>query len=178
MITLNLLPLQQKKELIYEKYRRLVVFSGVILFVQLLIFSILLLNVYFFLTIQMDGLNRIIEAEKLTVTAKKSQELEQDVKRLKQRFETMASLKDKIFAITPALENLSGLIPQGIQLKTISIKRDLMQIQLGGWASKRSDLLEFKSVLEASPEFSEINLPINLLLRQQDIDFNITFKLR
>ena len=147
MFTLNLLPAAKKQETIFEKYRRLAIFVASILFVYLIIFGILLTSIYFFLNIQLEGLHRLIEAENLTVTAVKSRELE------------------------------SNSAPEGIHFKSVSIKKDAKQVSLSGRADKRADLLNFKDILERNSDFVEVSVPIGILLKQQDIDFNINFKL-
>jgi len=75
------------------------------------------------------------------------------------------------------LESLTNSAPEGIHFKSVSIKKDAKQVSLSGRADKRADLLNFKDILERNSDFAEVSVPISILLKQQDIDFNINFKL-
>lgn len=177
MLTLNLLPAAKKQETIFEKYRRLAIFVASILFVYLIIFGILLTSIYFFLNIQLEGLHRLIEAENLTVMAVKSRELESNVRQVRQKLEMLTRLQEQNLPMAGVLESLTDSAPEGIRFKSVSIKKDAKQVSLSGRADKRADLLNFKDILERNSDFAEVSVPISILLKQQDIDFNINFKL-
>lgn len=177
MLTLNFLPPEQKQELTYERNRRVTVFVGAVLLFQLFIFCLLLVSIYFYIVFQSEGLVRQVEVEKAKVTTKKSRELELSVSQIKKNLETLVLLQDQRRPVAGILEHAASLVPEGIALKSISLKKDTKEMTFAGRAATRAALLNFKDILERSSAFKGVNVPIATLLRQTDIDFNLNVTL-
>lgn len=173
MLTLNLLPQEQKEGLRYEQYRRATVFIGIALMAQLLIFCLLLVSAYFYVAFQWEGLARQVNAEKTKGATKKSQDLELNVSQIKKKLETFAALQNQRRPAAEMAEHVASLVPKGVRLKNFSFKKENKEIALTGRADTRADLLNFKNALERSEELKGVDVPIAALLRQIDIDFNI-----
>lgn len=72
------------------------------------------------------------------------------------------------------LYNLNSKIKTGIYLSKIEINMSEKKVNLIGVSNNREDLLDLKENLEECDFITEISLPLNTLLKKQNIDFSIT----
>lgn len=72
------------------------------------------------------------------------------------------------------LYNLNSKITSGIYLNKIEINMPERKVSLTGLSSTRENLLNLKQNLEECNLISDISLPLNTLLKKQNIDFAIT----
>ena len=83
-------------------------------------------------------------------------------------------------------ESLGGVIAElvsyaspGIYISNISVARISeggLSLTVKGEASTRSQLLGFVEALKDDPRFSNVNLPIGVLARERNIEFNLSFQ--
>ena len=72
---------------------------------------------------------------------------------------------------------ISKNTPEGITLAGINIDKKVPSIIFKGHADNRDNLLSFKTILENSPIFKNIDFPIKNLLQKENISFEIKSKL-
>lgn len=72
------------------------------------------------------------------------------------------------------LYNLNNQISTGVYLSRIEINMPEKRVGLIGISNTREDLLTLKQSLEECNLISDIDLPLNTLLKKQNIDFSIT----
>lgn len=72
------------------------------------------------------------------------------------------------------LYNLNEKITAGVFLNKMEIDMLEKKISIDGISNTREDLLKLKASLEECDLIGEISLPLNTLLKKQNIDFSIT----
>lgn len=75
------------------------------------------------------------------------------------------------------VEEISSSIPKDVIITNITINAQTNQFALSGNAKTREDLIALKENLEALDKFTKITLPLASLEIQEDINFNLSFKL-
>jgi hypothetical protein len=73
------------------------------------------------------------------------------------------------------LEMLLTLIPEGVTVAQVDYDDSKQQYSVTGVAQTREILLDFKDILEKSPQFAGTNLPISSLESPTNIQFSISF---
>ncbi|NUM25166.1 MAG: PilN domain-containing protein [Candidatus Buchananbacteria bacterium] len=166
MINLNLIPPSKKNEL------RLTQFY---IMIKNFVIAILLINILSAIAllsakvVLQNHFNRIVE--QTTLTTKYANTLSQDVKNFNTQLNAVASIQSEYLLWSKFFIDFSKLVPTGIGLDSITIKEN--RILLTGIASTRDELLSFQKNLESSPLFFNIEVPIDNLLRREDIDISV-----
>ncbi len=166
MISLNLIPPTKKKEL---------QLTQLYIMVKNFVIAILLINIFTAivllsakLTLQ-NHFNKIVE--QTTLTTKYANTLSQDVKSFNAELNAVANIQSEYISWSKFFVDFSHLIPPGIIFDSINIKEN--RILLTGLAIERDHLLKLQENLKQSTLFSNIDIPIDNLLRRADIDFSI-----
>jgi Tfp pilus assembly protein PilN len=175
MINLNLLPPQQKKEIELTNFNHLIVSLGVWLLSILIVFSLLLANAYFCLCIFLRTQNALIEEKQHDKENQHLTEMEESIKQANRQVNEVFTKGKELIVWTPLLEELAGMVPNGIYLKNFSFQTDTRRITISGWANTRDILLAFQESLEGSPCFTDIQSPLANLIKQENIYFSFNF---
>ena len=171
IITLNLIPPQQKKELkllqiyIYLKNIIFIILVGVILIaVTLLLAKIILQN----------NFNKTINQTYLTVGIAKFSNLE--IKEFNQRLKQVEEIQGQYLPYLNFLFTFTDLVPKEVTLQKLNLNDKLM-LQINGLADTRDDLLNFKNNLEKANLFDEFTIPLENLLEKEEVKFELNLKL-
>lgn len=178
---INLLPPQQKEELLLRERLNLIL----ILSILISSFLICLALILFLVKIPIE---RDLEVEKIYIQEKEreysqSKSLEEKIKVLNLTLSQLKSFYQNQISLTEILEKISQAISPGIYLTNLNFsaieeKEEIGQISISGLSLTREDLLLFKKNLESEKDFFEIYFPPENWIHSRDIDFNISFKLR
>lgn len=170
-IYLDLLPKEKKTELKRKKIFRNILHEEFLFLLPVILFIIILFNVFYLLTIKHD--TTIVE-KSFTESQDKYQELSSYEEKFKLVNENSAKLL-KIQAAhmhwTEIFNKLSDALPNEISITDFSTKD--YKIFLVGKAKSRDILLNFKDRLESETCFADINVPLSNLVVREDIDFQM-----
>lgn len=178
MLKLNLLPPAEKKELKFAELNSLILSLAGWFLILLLIFSLLLGNALFCLSILLKEQKNLIAVKKSNPQMQNLLEIEKKIQQANQIIEQVDSAQGRIVLWTPVFEEIAEIVPNGIYLTNFSCQSDSKLITLNGWANQRENLLYFQKLLEKNPSFKEVKIPLSNLIREEDIDFSITFGLK
>ena len=177
MLKLNLLPSQEKKELKTAEMNQWFILFGGWLFFFLIIFILLCLSVYFYLSILVRAQNDLMEAQERHNKTQELAQFEKQIQEANQSVSQVYGLQKGLKSLTPVLEELVGLAPEGVSLTDFSYEKSFSRIELNGRALLREQFLIFQKKIEESPDFTDIDSPISNLLKQKDVDFVLSFKI-
>ncbi len=180
---INLLPPQQKEEVLLRKYLALILVWEILIFAFLISFALTLSLVKIF--INRDLIIEKIYLEKKEKEAFLSKDLEEKIKNFNFNFSQLNSFYQNQVSLTEILEKISQTIPPEVSLTNFNFstlkekeKEKVNQIFLSGFASNRELLLLFKKNLENQEEIFEINFSPESWISPTDINFNLSFKLK
>ena len=174
MIKLNLLPPGQKKQIYLEKINRWLVFYAASFCAILGGFVLMLLFIYVLISIE----SKTAETSyRVAQTGSQGQDLS-SYEKLAQEFnlelEKVRSIQKEHKNYSLLFEQLLPLVPAGVRFKSLRIDES-NKIVLAGFVSDREQIIKFKDSLESSPHFSDIESPLSNLVKQSNIDFNLSF---
>lgn len=178
---INLLPPQQKKEILNEEKFKLVFILAVLALFFLSAFCLLLLSIKFYTMSKTE--NQKIIAEKT------DNSLEGEITLINQKLTKLNDFYQEQADFTVFLEELSSVLPEGLYLINLSAtvlppvtagqgeqEEKKFNVILAGFASTRQLLLEFKEKLDVNPNFSGIDFPQSNWVKNENIDFTVIFK--
>ena len=177
---INLLPPEQKEELLLREQKNLILILGILFLSFLISLSLILLSI----KISLSG---DLEIQKMTLKDREKEissnrELEEKIKNSNQVLSNLDSFYQSQFNLTQILEKISRLLPSGTYLTNLNLnplqKEKGIQISLSGFCQNREILLSFKENLEKEGSFSEIYFPPENWIKPNDINFIVTFKLK
>jgi len=180
MIKLNLLPEEYKKEYNLEKTRRFVKFVSVSLYFILFIFILLIFFGYFYLKFETRSVISKIDSEKTTQKIKDIFNLEDNIKLINKKISIIEKAKAEKIEISEILQTIASFDNQDTYFKNISINGQIKKVSISGFALNRSAVLAVKEAIKNSPivEKESVFSPKTNILKEKNIDFNFTFKLK
>ncbi len=166
MITLNLISPQKKQELrltqVYLAIKNLIIlilFLATIIAIILLITKVILQN-YF---------NEVVSDT--TLTTKYANIFSEDIKKFNQQIKLVDKIQQKYIPWPNFFINFTKLMPDDIGIDSLTINEN--KILITGLAKTRAKLLELEDNLKKSDLFLEVTVPLENLLRKENISFNI-----
>jgi Tfp pilus assembly protein PilN len=176
---INLLPLEYKKN-----QRKALLFR--VSFVALTIFSlvvaassILLLPLYLSATAQVKGekdrLNLYKTSQSFSDTETSSRTITDTNNKI-----SIFALEESDSQFSAVLTLLDEITPSGISITDMTLAtsdsgKKSTQLELRGNASTRESLVKFVDALKAQKSFESVELPISGLVKDSNIDFNMSF---
>jgi len=182
---INLLPPQQKEELLEEKKLKLVLILGITILAALFSLFLILFSVETSVKGEVGLQKVLIEQKDLQIPQNKI--LEERIKSLNLTLSELNSFYQREISLVDILETTSKTLPKRTYLNTFNFSRptkkeDLEkyrgQISLSGYVPSRETLLELKKNLESQDSFSEVYFPPANWVTPTDIIFTVNFKVQ
>jgi Tfp pilus assembly protein PilN len=177
MITLNLLSQESKKEL--AALRRLSyakVFSSIMLGTMLLAL-VFLLAVQFILNAQLTEVREEIAAVQQSIPGDSERTLEQDVRELNRTLGKLAAIDEEFFSAPMLINEISSMLPAGIQLNKVGLQGLTNELRLEGTAADRNALLALQNALNALSYVENLDAPLSTFAQREDIAFTFSLSL-
>jgi len=175
---INLLPPQEKKKIALANFNHLLACLVFYLVIISAIFIILLLSVYFFLSIILNAQTDLIKFRQGGQKIQYLMTIEEKIKQADQQLEQIYDKQKKFIFWTPLFEEFSRIVPSGIYLNNFSYRLSDNRIILSGRANKREQLLDLQKRLEESSSFNKVEAPLSNLIKQTGINFSFTLYLQ
>lgn len=177
MLTINLLPSEEKKFVKLEETRRIILFFMGGLVIMFVIGSVFLSPSFLPLYLERKELERSLRLEEEARAALKVDEVFGRIR----RFESAISSVRNFARVSPRaseiLEELLAYAGSSILLDNVTVKKGGETI-LTGRAVARRDLLQFEKNLRDSGKFQEISSPLSNIVRETNINFTLQGKLK
>jgi len=175
---INLLPIQQKEELLLEEKFKLVLILGIIILVLFISLFLILFSIKISILSEVEVQNIYFGEREKELKAPQMQELEEKIKSSNLVISKLNSFYQKETDLTSILEEISKIFPEGTYLTSLSFNPSLLQFSLSGFSPDREALLKFKENLEGQEKFEEIYFPPTNWMTPIDINFSVSFKLK
>lgn len=177
MLTTNILPAREKKEIRLEESRRVVIFLAGFLVVNFIVASLLLFPSYLPLVVERRGLEdslRLEEAATLDLGVKEKIASMQRVVSVVNAVGSYAAQSSRPWALLQSFLENSG---QGISISFLSINKNA-EFTLIGSAATRRDLLGFEERLREGKKIEDLSSPLSNIVRETNISFSLQGKLK
>jgi len=177
MLTLNLLPPQEKEFLRLEKMSRSAIFVGRLFLFLVCIFAVLLAVTWLYLSAQVQAMNGLVSAGEGGSSSLVARELGAKITDANQKIKLLSDLQNSRVPVVDVLKNLAMAVSPEIRFDSIQFDIKKKKVVLTGHASTREQLVAFQGKLEGCPLFSEIKSPVSNFIKSEDIDFNFSFSI-
>lgn len=174
-MALNLLPQQEKLALAWERWRRLVIFIVRRLVVGAFMLWGMLVAVEFFLDVESRRLEAILAADRDSFSTSAVQQLESRFQKNVSTAKTIEHLAGAIHPVTPQLTQVIGLIPSGVDIKSIEYLAPVRRVTIRGRAPTRELVLALSDAIRRNPRYVDVTAPSTNLIKPTDIDFSFAF---
>ena len=182
---INLLPSQQKEELLNQERLRLVFILGMLFSLFLLSLALILLLVENYFSLNLGDQKILFEEKEKKVSFNK--DLEEEIVKANSSFSNLDSFYEKQHNLTESLEKIYQTLPGGAYLTDFNlvftdqkigtqlIKR--AKISLSGFCPTRELLLVLKENLENEESFSDIYFSPGSWVEPVETTFSVAFYL-
>jgi len=172
---INLLPEEEKKELVIRKKKTIILILGIELFVFIISLTLILLSINIYISSQVESQEVFLFQEE-----KRFQESEEKSFQEKLDFFNREILYLKFFyeknktSFNEILTKVSSALPRDVFLTSLNV--DSSQISLSGFASNRESLIEIKNNLEKDENFEQVEISPASWLNPEEFFIKITIK--
>lgn len=185
---INLLPPQQKEELLEEGKYNLVLILGILFLIFLISLILILFSIKIFISGEVEVQRILLSAEEKRFKESQIQNLEEKINTSNQTLSKLNLFYQNQLNLTEILEKISAALPLEAYLTTFSLnpistpaggetQKYLAQVSLGGFSPTREILLGLKEALEKEELFGEIYFPPSNWVKPTDIDFSVTLRI-
>lgn len=175
---INLLSPKEKLILIQEENQKLILILGIILFLALLCFTLILFSIKIHISGELEAQKIFLEQKKFDSFS--TQEIEQEIKHQNLSFSELKTFYEKDFRKSEILEKISQKLPSSTYLTNFYLstkeKESKLSISLSGFSPDRDILLEFQKNLENEDMFQQVDFPPSNWVKPNNIDFSVSFK--
>lgn len=183
-MAINLLPDEQKAVIRAEYRRRIIVALGWFAALMIATNIILLVPAWFAFTAQEQELTRQLDAIEKGSLFTRVTEIESSIRTLNSEIRQYRAEERRVEHATPAFDAVLESRGAGVAITTLSFAASpkmadgRARLVILGNASDRASLLAFSDRLKAQPGVEVVESPISNLLRETDVDYQITAVLR
>jgi hypothetical protein len=174
MQRINLLPLEDKKIVLYEKARIASFVFGSMVIAGVLLVSIGIFGIRWYVEGIVSRTGKEIQAERLDPALSRFHALRGEIERANALIARINSFSEKEHLFRDRLRVLEKLIPQEIRFIDISI-RDSGNVLIVGNAPTRESFLQFKKNIEQYEDIIQLQSPPENILKPEDIQFSVQF---
>lgn len=174
---INLLPPQQKEELLEEEKFKLVLILGIIILAFLISLTLILFSIKTSLLADLEIQKIYFEQRKKELESPRIQELEGKIKNYNLTLSKLIVFYQNQLDSTSILEKISKTLPEETYLTSFNFNPQFSQFSLTGFSPNREKLLQFKENLEKTEGLKEIYFPPGNWVQSTDIDFSVTLRI-
>jgi len=172
---INLLPLQEKKEIMTRKKLKLVLIFEIGLLLFLISGYLALFSVKAYLGGKTDAEKTNLSQRQKEVDQKTISDFEKDIEELNRKLKRVESFYENQISLAKVLEQIYENLPSGAYLTSFSSSYG-SKINVAGFILTKEELLTFKKNLEKIKEFKEIDFPLVNWVSSKDVEFYFTFE--
>jgi Tfp pilus assembly protein PilN len=168
MLTLNIIPQRTKKEIGWKfTYKSLHSFLSVLILIAA-IYAII------FLMLKLVMQNHFVRTvQETTIITKSTQNYTQQAEIINKEIESVYAIQMNNIRWTGLINYFASRLPEGVTLKKISADSVSGNLSIEAHAVDRKSLLLFKQLLDDTAFLKPTELPLDSLLKKEDIDFQI-----
>lgn len=187
MLTLNLLPEEQKRQIRLECAFRKILFLGVGVIVILIIFIGFSFGTKIILKSRLGDLEKKMEAQLVSQELLQIKEKEAEINKFNFLLSDINEINKLKVHWSRALIEIAEIIPEGVRIEQIQINREAHpmgdhpkgeKISINGFSPTRKKVLTIKDRLEKSLLFKDVYSAPSNLVKKEDIDFFFSFYLK
>lgn len=178
MLTLNLLPKQQKENLDYEIYRRMAGFFGFWFSTVVFVFGILILPAFFFVSFQQSDAERTVALEEEAVKASRVSEIENKINSINGFLSAIISREEKKRVVSEFYGNILSKAPSGVSVSIVKYEPSKNRATVAGEALTRSNLIKFIDLLKADKNIKSVSSPVSNIIQEENVNFKLSIEIQ
>lgn len=175
---INLLPPQEKEDLLQMKRQKITIILGFMFFTFLICLSLVLFTLNIRLGSKISSENIFYGASKKELETDAAVNLQKELEYYNKNLSAVETFYKNSVSLSDILQRFAGILPGGVYLMSLSYSKDSSQFQLTGFAPTGEDLQAFKKSLEGQDDFYDISFPPSNWVKLADIIFKASFKVK
>lgn len=171
MITLNLIPTQKKNDLRLANFY--IVVKNLIISILIIITTVAIVLLVSKIILQ-NMFNEIVAQS--TLTTRYGNIFSGEIKIFNERLNGVKKIQGEYISWSKFISDFAKLVPTDIIVSNLVLsisEKDGNKIIISGLAKDREKLLNFKDNLEDSSLFDNVNVPLENLLKKEEINFSL-----
>ncbi|MCX6796778.1 MAG: hypothetical protein NTW06_04785 [Candidatus Falkowbacteria bacterium] len=172
MLTLNIIPLELKKEI---KLKNLLKSVNTIIYVitfSTLAYAVILFSCHLYLNTYYQE----ISSQNVLVT-KNTDNYSKQIKEINKQINFIETAQKENISWLPLLKNFFNNLPADVKLNSANFTKNDNKLTISGVAGTRDGLIALRKYLEDNKNFSVVSFPIQGLVEKQNINFDITLNI-
>lgn len=180
---INLLPPEEKRELLSEKRMRIIVILWVLILFFFFSLILILVSARIYLQIQVLSQKGFLQEVETESKQPEMKNLKEEISSINQTLIKLESFYSRKIYFSKILERISGILPEEVYLTNFSAtlsgteEKPILKISLSGFSPTREVLFEFREELGKEADFKDVDFPSANWVKATDIDFLVSFNI-
>lgn len=174
-MAINLLPREDKRDLEWDRRRRITVAAAIRLVMGAAVLWAMLAGVAWYLRAEADRIAAELVSQRELLAQSELQQLETNFKKTVQLAEAVRAVAGSAQTASPVLIEVAQLVPSGVELKTIEYIAKGRRVSLRGHAPTREMVIRIESAIRSEPRYTNVDAPPTNLVKPTNIDFSFAF---
>ncbi|MCX6723258.1 MAG: hypothetical protein NT094_04335 [Candidatus Staskawiczbacteria bacterium] len=178
---INLLPLEEKQEILLERKKKLSIIFGIIILVFLICLTLILLSIKFYILAETDYQKNILKQIEKEYQTPDFINSNNTIKKYNGILTQLDSFYKKEIYFNQALDITTKIkSPENLYLTSFSLNRDkngIIQVSVSGVSYTRDNLLIFKKSIEDDKEIKNPHFSTESWISPKDVKFSLTFEI-
>lgn len=178
---INLLPPEEKQNLLENKQLKIVLILGFVVFVFFVSLALIFASISVAISSKVAAQKILLGQKEQEFKTADTQDLKNKITQINQNLLKLDSFYRQKPSFVDFLEKISNFFPGGIYLNSLSInpvkkENNLFQVNLSGYASSVEEVIRFNDNLKKDGKISQIYFPGETWLEKQNFSFSVTFQ--
>jgi Tfp pilus assembly protein PilN len=175
---INILPPAEKNILYAEEKKKISLILEILGLVFFVCLILILASMQIYISGKAEAAKIILEQEKDEFEFSEIKNFSEKIRSANEVFTNLDHFYQNQVKLTEVLEEVSRVLPEGIQLSNFSYRKSDSQVSVFGFSQDRETLLKFREKLEQEEKFEEVYFPSSCWIKPTEITFNSSFKFR
>lgn len=177
-LSINLLPKSRQLQLHYRAWYVSTLRVYFVAFLSFIFISASLFGVGFYVDFTRRSLEKEATELKVVANSKENADIKQQVKQINSRIADYNTLASGLPKWSKFLQAFAGVVPEGVQIQSLSVDLTSKKVQIQGFASTRELVIALHDLIAADAQnFQNIDYPLENVARPKDVSFHYTFTL-
>ncbi|OHA13875.1 MAG: hypothetical protein A2909_00985 [Candidatus Tagabacteria bacterium RIFCSPLOWO2_01_FULL_39_11] len=176
---MNLLPTEDQIDFRKSYRKKIILIIGIFIIFTEIVFLILLLPSYIFLSSKKEAFNRELAIANQAPLFKRAEEIKSEMRDLNRKISLFSEQRNSVKDISVMLKDLIAAKPDGVSINFLDYKKsdrkdDKGAILVRGESGSRNIFLDFLEELKKKDYIMDLDSPVSNLLKEYNIKFFFT----
>lgn len=172
---INLLPREDKRDLEWDRRRRIVVAAAVRLVAGAAVLWVIFVGIAWYLRVEAGRITVDLVSQRELLVRSNLPQLETNFQKTVQLAHAVEAVAGSVQLVSPVLTQVAQLVPSGVELNSIEYTAKGRRVSLRGRSPTREMVIRIGDAIRREPRYTDVDAPPANLVKPTDVEFSFAF---